>query len=60
MDYLTKINDIDSMQMLISGEVDSKDQELITLNKCICSINNSVVDILLKYGMITADELSKL
>lgn len=60
MEYLTKINSIDSMQMLTLGEIDGTDQELVTLNKCICDINNKVVDVLLKYGIVTVDELNKL
>lgn len=60
MEYLTKINGIDSMQMLILGEIDGTDQKLVTLNKCICDINNLVVDTLLEYGIVTVDELNKL
>ncbi len=59
VEYLTKINSIDSlMQMLILGEI--TDQKLVTLNKCICDINNKVVDTLLEYGIVTVDELNKL
>lgn len=59
VEYLTRINSIDSlMQMLILGEI--TDQKLVTLNKCICDINNKVVDTLLEYGMVTVDELNKL